>query len=54
MQTVAMIKEGLKVSNQGNDHQSVGVEVKNLRSAMARSNFRMGSTLPEHNYLDIG
>lgn len=42
MQTVSMATENLKGSQQNNDYQNVGIEVKNLRSAMAKSNFNMG------------
>jgi len=42
MQTVAMATESLKGDQKNNDFQSTGIEVKNLRSAMAKSNFNMG------------
>jgi hypothetical protein len=53
MQTVAMATENLKGNQQNNDYQNIGVEVKNLRSAMAKSNFNMGQILPEHKHIDI-
>jgi hypothetical protein len=52
MQTVAMVKDNLLV-NSGNENYGSGLEVQKLRNAMAKSNFRMGSTLPEHNHIDI-
>jgi len=54
MQTVAMATESLKGDQKNNDFQSTGIEVKNLRSAMAKSNFNMGQILPEHKHLEIG
>lgn len=53
MQTVSMATENMKGSQQNNDYQNIGIEVKNLRSAMAKSNFNMGQILPEHKHVDI-
>ena len=52
MQTVTMVKENMLL-NSGNENYGSGLEVQKLRNAMAKSNFRMGSTLPEHNHIDM-